>query len=359
MTENSKEKIKTSNYECPSCGASPQFDPKSQTLKCPYCNTVVEINKKTYVVEQNVDELLSNTTVWKNAEVIVCSNCGSKEIITNGELSTKCSFCGTTNIVKTSEIVGMKPHGICTFQKTIKEVEENVRDWVKKQRFVPNSFKHATIESLKGIYTPAFTFDCDTSSEYKGRLGERKTSTSRDSKGNKTTHTYTSYFYVSGTHNRKFDDLIVHASRDIPTKSLEDIEPFPTGNCSEYNEKLLTGYTSNTYSKDGKQTWEDFQQRASNVIRDEILNKYHHDSVDYLNTDISYYNSKFKYLLLPVYVGHHKHKNKNYNFYVNGCTGKVSGKAPISGIKLFFFILAIVGVIGIPLLITILNIIND
>lgn len=351
------ENIKTSNYSCPSCGATPQFDPKSQTLKCPYCNTVVEVSQSAYVNEQDIDELLSTTTVWKNAEVIKCSNCSSKEIITNGELSTKCSFCGTTNIVKTSEIVGMKPHGICTFQKTIKEVEDNVKSWVKKQMFAPNSFKKtATIESLRGIYSPAFTFDCNTSTTYDGRLGEKKTRTRRDSNGNKTTHTYTSYFRVSGTYDRNFDDLIIHASKDIPSKSLEEIEPFPTGNCSKYNEKLLTGYTSNTYAKDGKETWNEFQIKASNVLRSEILQKYHHDTVDYLNIDTSYSNSKFKYLLLPIYVGHHKYNNKNYNFYVNGCTGKVSGKAPVSGIKIFFFVLAIAGIIGIPLFITLLNI---
>ena len=104
MEKETKAKINTQNYACPSCGATPVFDPKSQTLKCPYCNSIVEVNQTSYVCEQNIDELLSNTTVWKETEVIECSNCGSKEIISKGELSTSCSFCGTANIVKTSEI---------------------------------------------------------------------------------------------------------------------------------------------------------------------------------------------------------------------------------------------------------------
>lgn len=356
MEKETKAKINTQNYACPSCGATPVFDPKSQTLKCPYCNSIVEVNQTSYVCEQNIDELLSNTTVWKETEVIECSNCGSREIISKGALCTNCSFCGTSNIVKTSEIVGMKPHGICTFQKTKNEVTTDVKNWVKKQIFVPNSFKKsATIESLHGVYSPAFTFDCDTSTDYDGRLGVRRSRSRIGSDGRRHSESYTEYYSISGNFKRKFDDLIIHASSNIPTKYLEDLEPFPTSDSTKYNEKLLTGYTANTYSKDGKQTWVDFQSRASGIIKQDILKGYDHSTVSYFNSKVTYSNSKFKYIMLPVYVGHHTYKNKNYNFYVNGCTGKVSGKAPKSALKIFFFVLAIVGIIGLPLLITILN----
>ena len=127
METKNKRKISTQNYECHNCGAIPVFDPKSQSLRCPYCNSIVEVNTNTFVCEKNLDELLSNTTVWKETEVVECSNCGSKEIISKGELCTSCSFCGTTNIVKTSEIVGMKPDGICTFQKNINEASSEVK----------------------------------------------------------------------------------------------------------------------------------------------------------------------------------------------------------------------------------------
>ena len=81
-------------------------------------------------------------------------------------------------------------------------------------------------------------------------------------------------------------------------------------------------------------------------LRKEILNKYHHDRVYYLDTKTGYHDVAFKYLLLPVYIGHHTYKGENYNFFINGSTGKIDGKTPVSGWKIFFLILGILGAIG-------------
>lgn len=343
------------HYECPNCGANPIFNPSSQSLVCPYCNTVVEITTTTGVAEIGIESLLTNTKVWSNTDVIKCNNCSAEEIVPKNSMATTCSFCGTTNIARTSEIIGMKPHGICTFQKTPTEVCQNIKNWINKQKFLPNDFKNMPImDNIKGIYSPAFTFDTASETNYNGRLGETVTKTKKDSDGHTSSYSYTNYFTISGKHNKTFDDLIIHSSNNIPIEHLQAIEPFPTNTCTRFSEKLLTGYTANTYTKVGQETWEDFKKRSDKIIRDEILNKYTYDKVDYLNTDTSFNNTKFKYLLLPVYVGHQTYKNKNYNFYVNGCTGKVSGKAPKSGLKILSFILGIIGVIALPILLTIL-----
>ena len=347
-----KEKISTNHCNCPSCGGIPEFDPQKQCLICPYCNTVVNVAKNDNLEEQSVADLLANTAVWTETEVVECANCGSREVISKGELCTNCPFCGTTNIVKTSEIVGMKPHGICTFQKTLSDATEQAKTWAKKQWFTPNAFKKSVnVDNIKGIYSPSFTFDCDTTTTYEGRLGDRRTSGFGDNK-----KTYTHYFKISGTFPRKFDDLLIHTSQNIPPLVMQELEPFPTSEASQFDEKLLTGYTASTSAKDGQTVVSDFEGRSAQIIKKEILSKYHYDFVDYFHPNTIYTNRTFKHLLLPVYVGHYKYKNKNYNFYVNGCTGKVSGKTPKSGIKILLFILSILG-IALPIILTLLDII--
>lgn len=348
--------IKTDEFECPNCGAKVEFDPNSQTLLCPYCSTQVKVGQNENATERKLDELLANTTVWSETEVIQCQNCGSKEVISKGEISSQCSFCGTNNVVTTSEIIGMKPHGVCPFEKNINEAQASVKDWIKHKKFLPNSFKKMdTMSAIKGVYVPAFTFDSNTETKYSGRLGERESYTVRVN-GKTETRTKTRYFNISGDYNRKFDDLLVYATDKIPPLMLTELEPFPTGKSVVYDAKYLAGYSASTYTMDGKKAWANCQTRASAELREEILSKYHHDVVDYFNADTSYFNTSFKYLLLPVYVGHHTYKNKNYNFYVNGSTGKVSGKVPRSGWKIFFFVLAIVLGISLPILLSILNI---
>jgi hypothetical protein len=55
----------------------------------------------------------------------------------------------------------------------------------------------------------------------------------------------------------------------------------------------------------------------------------------------------FKHILLPVYVSSYRYNGKEYNFFVNGETGALSGKRPYSFWKIFFAILAGLIVIGV------------
>ena len=55
----------------------------------------------------------------------------------------------------------------------------------------------------------------------------------------------------------------------------------------------------------------------------------------------------FKHILLPVYVSSYRYNGKEYNFFVNGETGTVSGSRPYSFWKIFFAVLLGLIVIGV------------
>ena len=50
----------------------------------------------------------------------------------------------------------------------------------------------------------------------------------------------------------------------------------------------------------------------------------------------------YKYLMLPLWLSSFKYRDKQYQFMVNGQTGKVGGKYPISPWKVTFVILLFV-----------------
>ena len=59
----------------------------------------------------------------------------------------------------------------------------------------------------------------------------------------------------------------------------------------------------------------------------------------------------YKYLMLPIWVSSFKYNDKVYQFMVNGQTGKVSGKTPVSAIKVIITILAVLAVLGLFLIV--------
>lgn len=352
----SDKKLATDISKCPNCGGNATFSAKEQKMKCKYCGTLFEVENTQKVSENDIIDLLNNGKAWKSTEVYQCKTCGAKTIISKTEVAHTCSFCGTTNVVKTSELSGIKPHGIVPFKLDKEEASKVAKNWAKKKLFAPNKFKKSVnAENLHGIYNPAFTFDSNTKSTYSGTLGKNETHTSSVN-GKVVTHTTVRYFNISGMDETNFNDVIVQASSTIPDGTLNKISPFPTDDAPVYKEEYLHGYSASTYSKDGKTCWDKGKTEMKKQIEAKILRKYTYDIKASFNLSTSFAKNKYKLILVPVYVGHFNYKNKLYNFFINGFNGKMTGKSPVSPFKVMLLILAIIlAAVGIFLLASILE----
>ena len=65
----SDESVATSIQKCPNCGGETVFDAKLQKTKCLYCGGTFDIANESTVTEQDIDGLLTQATVWKEADV--------------------------------------------------------------------------------------------------------------------------------------------------------------------------------------------------------------------------------------------------------------------------------------------------
>lgn len=340
------EKLDTTIYKCPNCGGEAVFDAKEQKMRCIYCNSLFEVKNEEKVTEQELDNLLSSAKVWTEAEVYQCKTCGAKEILDKQEVAVSCPFCGTSNIVKTEELPGLKPQGVVPFRLDKERAGKIATNWARRKFYAPRDFKRsASPEKLSGVYNPVFTFDADTRSNYEGRLGKNYTTTSVVN-GRTVTTTHTKYFNVRGTKEVKFDDFPVQASSNMTTQVLKEISPFPTNDAPVYKTEYLRGFSASTYNKDGKQCWAECQNLMKADIERAILRGYSYDVKQYLNISTAYLKQKYKYVLVPVYVGHCKYKGKLYNFYINGSTGKITGKTPVSPWKVLWTVLFAIAIVA-------------
>ena len=337
---NAKENT-TETAQCPACGAKMVFDPEKQKLLCPYCGNTSDVEMSKLSQEIDFNSLLANPqNNWgSETHVFRCNNCGAKEVLSKHEIAKECPFCGTTNIVVTEELSGLKPNGVVPFAISKKSATEIVTKWARKKFFAPNAFKKsAKPEKIRGTYSPAFTFDTQSGSSYFGRLGKYYYRTvTRNGKQERIREIR--YFNIAGNYNMRFDDILVQASEKISQRDLEKMRPFDTNDSKEYSTDFLHGYVAQSNDKTGQECWEVAQNIANAEIRRGILRQYIYDVVDYLNVNTSFSNVTYKYLLLPVYVGHCNWKQKLYNFFVNGKNGRVSGKTPVSPLKVTIAVL--------------------
>lgn len=324
------------------------YSPEDHGLKCPYCGVVEKLEENDVCDEKDIDLLFSSSSdAWsKETRVFRCTNCGATTVISRSELSKECPFCGTSNVVECEEMSGMRPDAVLPFLLTKEDAKERVVKWAKKKVFAPSKFKKSVNpEGMRGNYSPAFTFDADTYTRYSGVLGEYYYVTVSVN-GKTVTERRVRHFPISGTFAKKFDDVPVQAASNIRQATLNDLLPYDTNNSQNYSADYLYGFTATQYDRSGKECWNTARKIMYDNVKKQILSKYHYDEVCSFNANMSCENVTYKYVLLPMYIGHYGFKKKIFNFFINGRNGKVAGKVPVSPIKVGALILGILGIVA-------------
>ncbi|MBR2616947.1 MAG: hypothetical protein IKC56_01780 [Clostridia bacterium] len=339
--------VSTANTKCPACGANMRFDPKTQGLLCPYCGQKQALSTEFLTAEIDLQNALISGEKWAAEDKLFeCETCGAKVVVTAGSAARNCPFCGAANILESTELPGVKPNGIVPFTLTEGDASEVAKKWAKKKLFAPRKFKKSvTPQALGGVYSPCFTFDSITESLYDGRFGETVTVGS-----GKNRRTETRWYHVSGSYDYAFDEVTVNADHRVEEKTLRKLAPYNTNGALAYRSEFLSGYMANHYTRPVEEMWKEAKTLMDSCIRKGIIKSYRADRVAYLNVSTVHNHPTYKYVLLPVYVGHFSFRKKRYNWYVNGVSGKITGKAPVSFLRVLSAIALGVGAIALAAL---------
>ena len=351
------EKLESNLAKCKNCGGNLKFCPASQDLFCESCKSHYPIKTDNKIEYHDLNSTNDNHSkqylefVNQNKS-FKCSNCGASVVLNKFEIAKNCPYCNTALVVDDKAKIGLRPDAVIPFAFDEETAGEKFASAVKKRFFAPRKFKKALPQKqIKGIYIPAFNFDCDTVSEYSGQLyNEREY---KDSEGR--SHTERIYFHISGTWKYSYKDITVESSSKITQNELHGFLPYQFSNKKPYNNAFILGYSVEQYDKqvfECKQTYKDLLNQK---IKYDILKKYHYDGVSYINIFTDFSNEKYQYHILPVYRFDYKYKNRDYVTYMNGQTGVVDKNIPKSGFKIALAILIPVLVIIGIMLITMLS----
>ena len=121
---------------------------------------------------------------------------------------------------------------------------------------------------------------------------------------------------------------------------MDLLEPFDTGKAQTFSSAYLSGYSAERYSETKDQVYVRAEKIASQYAIDELKNTIHgYDSVVVTNSSVDAEAKTIHYALYPIWHYEYEYKGKLYEFMLNGQTGKVVGKPPVS-IKRALFVLA-------------------
>jgi hypothetical protein len=177
-------------------------------------------------------------------------------------------------------------------------------------------------------------------------LGRRQTHV-RTVNGRTTTTTTIRYFRVSGDIQQSYRDFFVQSGDRIQSSTFNKLQPFNLQLVKAYRQEFLAGIVAEHYSRAIDTCFNDFANFVQRDLRWRIMRRHGADVVQSLNINTNYSDRAFNYVLLPIYIANYTWKGKLYNFYVNGASGKIVGKYPLSKIKVTFAVLGLIALIAV------------
>jgi ribosomal protein S27E len=341
------------HFHCPGCAGEMDFDPATGMMKCLSCgNTVAVPEPGAMAVAHALEDALKHVTpLSAEALSVNCDGCGSVVVFEPPEVAGACSFCGAMIVAQPKAADPMiAPDAVLPLKVTKDLAQKEVREWIASRWFAPNALqKMAEQEGIAGVYLPYWTYAADTESQYSGARGihywETEYFTTTDSNGNQVQESRqvmrTAWSPASGRVARKFDDVLVPATKAVNEVRLNALEPWDLPALCAYEPAYLAGFKAQRYQIELPEGFEKAKVVMERVISQDVRQDIGGDEqrIDGVQTATS--NETFRHLLLPVWIGAYKFQGKVFQVMVNARTGEVQGERPYSAMKITLLVLGI------------------
>lgn len=296
------------------------FDSTTGMLSCPGCGRKDNI-------EQIPDPLKQEVFAEDEVREYHCESCGAV-IVTEPETSaTTCSFCGSA-VVLSDRLTGiLAPAMVIPFAISKEQAMEAFKKWCRKGLLTPRGFMTADrIQGITGMYVPFWLYDLHSNVEVRGHGTKVRSYTRGDYR-----YTETDHFDIYRKIRLDYVRLPVDASAKMNDQLMDRLEPFPYERLKTFKTPYLAGYVAEKYNYDGEQLVPRVKEKARPYIESYISSTVTgYATVSYTDKRIDTRVKRADYVLLPVWMVYYDYQGKQYTFAMNGQTGKVVGKPPLS-----------------------------
>ena len=321
------------HYKCPNCGDDMAFDAQTGMLSCHSCG-------RNDNIETFSDQFITTTFSEDEANEYHCENCGAVLITEAETTATTCSFCGA-GVVLGDRLSGvLAPAKVIPFTISKEEAIKAFRSWCKNGRLTPKGFMSADrITGITGMYVPFWLYDLHS----KVQVHAVGTKVREYTRGDYI-YTETKYFDVYRDINLDYVKVPVDASEKMNDQIMDKLEPYHYNQLKEFKTPYLAGYIAEKYNYNDAELFPRAKSKINSFIESYISSTISgYSSVTYQNKQINTKQKSSYYVLLPVWMLYYDYDQSKHAFAMNGQTGKVVGKPPLSFAKIAAWFSGIAG----------------
>ena len=343
------------NYKCPACTGPLHFESKTGKMECDYCGSVFTVqeiealyaakdeqaenafNSAQQSAEEEIPDSLDVSWdpsqaggVWgaesEGLRAYSCPSCGAELICDATTAATSCPYCNNPTIVPGQFSGTLMPDLIVPFRLDKEAAKDALREHFKGKKLLPRAFSSENhLDEVKGVYVPFWLFDADADTDAAFNATRVRSWSDRNFN-----YTETRYYRLYRSGNVRFENVPVDGSVKMPDDVMESLEPFDTSKAVPFKKAYLTGFFADRYDVSA----EDSLGRANERVKNSTLQAFSRTTAGYASvnsagTNLRLSNTRTKYALLPVWILNTSWKGKNYQFAMNGQTGKFVGDLPV------------------------------
>ncbi len=317
------------------------WDAARGALACGYCGGASTVEAQGQVVEHAIERAAGYRAATLRVRRVDCAGCGAQVDFEPGIIASRCAFCGSHEVVA-HDAEAAAPESVLPFAVPLQQADEAFRRWLKGLWFRPNDLKRmAKLKELRGVYLPFWTFDATADSRWTAMAGyhywvsESYTVTVNGRSERRTRQVRrTRWEPASGQRRDRHDDHLVYASRGLPLHLVRNVEPFDTTKLQPFTAAFLAGWGAEEAAFGAEAGWVAGQRQLHEEQQWRCGSDVPGDTHRDLQVHTAFSQVSFKPTLLPIYVAAYAYRDEIYRFLVNGQTGKVSGDAPWSWVKI-------------------------
>lgn len=325
-------------YKCPNCASNLVYESVHGAMICRNCGGLFDPETLDKVgsfgilnPEKNYDGTIEISKEDESRVEIVCNSCGAEIVTDKNTASTFCAFCGSPALVSRRLTREFKPDYIIPFkfdkEKAISLFEEHCANI----SHLPKDFKSKKVlAKMTGLYVPTWIIstevDCCVSGQGKtGRMIDDAYAENHQSTvGNFSHLTY-------GRVKFRLKNIPFDGEVKIANRLMAAAEPFDYSELVKFRPEYLQGFFAEKYDEMPLDMTDRIYKRLDKYalkVCDEVDFGYD-DFVPNADASITRYNNQeIKYALLPCWFLSIDYDGRNYQYIVNGQTGKVSGEFP-------------------------------
>ena len=340
--------------KCPSCGANLTFNPRADGLACTSCGCVFDpktmdmkwtMGMTNPELEYGIDDVLSNDDQGRIE--IVCNSCGAQIVTDKNTSSTVCTFCGSPALITRRLTREFHPDNIIPFEIDRNKAVELFKTHCEGISHLPRDFTSAkTLKKITGLYVPTWLISCKVTASVIGRAHENPDYDRAKEEGRARGRAMLAgasnsndpvilndpdAYSVRGKVRFQLNDVPFDGERQIANRIMEAAEPFDYSRMVPFNGSYLQGFYASKYDEQPKDMNDRIVRRLDRYTMQICeLADFGFKSFKVTEHDPTPLYSDFtiKYCMLPVWFLHYEYNGRDYQYVINGQTGKVSGEFP-------------------------------